>query len=60
MCACFPSMHHDFTAASMCCEAAASFCVILLLGSAILAESIFVSVILVLALIRQNHLLTAR
>ena len=48
MCACFSAMHHSF-ATSACAEAAASACAFFLLGSAILAESIFSAVILILA-----------
>ncbi len=45
------SMNHNSCAASAHAEAAASFCAVLLLGSAILAESIFVLISLVIVVV---------
>lgn len=56
------SMHHDSPAASMSSEAAAFACAAVLLGSAVLAESIFVvivSLILAAVWIIRNKTATA-
>lgn len=45
MMATYTSMHHNSPAASAFCEAAASFCALVVLGSVILTESIFVIIL---------------
>ena len=42
MCACFKTMQNNYSTSAMSAEAAASACAFLLLGSALVAESIFV------------------
>ena len=62
MCACYNAMHHNAATSVMSAEAAASVCVFLLLGSAILAESIFafiVGIILAVILIIKQKAATA-
>lgn len=48
----FTSMHHNSCTATASCAAAASFCAKVQLGSSVLVESIFVSIIpLILAVV---------
>ena len=58
----YTSMHHNSFAASMSSEAAASFCALVLLGSVVLTESIFVyiiSIILCVVLMIPNKIAAA-
>lgn len=46
----FHAMHHTFSCCAMSAQGTASVCAILLLGSAIVAESIFVAIISIIIL----------